>query len=168
MGFAFALISWDPRPAYVPKRLRNRWDYTRLSHYWKSYLRKRYPYKDCFQPRQLCSYLTTALSSQDVSSRSFRTDSDSFLIAIDNCASYSMTLDISDFLQPPKPLQSTITGIGGGHRRHTSEPSDGKLKTTKVSHATCSYLTHISIQKAPSGFCRRNTMLNSVTKSRTA
>ena len=32
------LILWDPRPRYVPKRLRTSWDLSILSHYWKSWL----------------------------------------------------------------------------------------------------------------------------------
>ena len=60
------------------------------------------------------SLLTTALTAQQHHDQSFHTDTDSFIIAIDNCASLCMMLALSDFIKPPCPSQMTITSMGGG------------------------------------------------------
>ena len=101
------LIFWDPRPRYVPKRLRTSWDLSILSHYWKSWLKG----KD--DRYQVLSMITTALTAQQQSSRTFCADTDSYLIAIDNCASSCMTPSKEDFISPPRPSATTITGMGG-------------------------------------------------------
>ena len=42
-----------------------------------------------------------------------RFDSDSKKIRIDNCASYSISHDLEDFVKPPKAIDKRIKGIGG-------------------------------------------------------
>ena len=110
------IISWDCRRAYIPKRLRRKWDTSILSHYWKSWLRRHKRHTksgDTTNSHHSCSLTTTALSAQEAESLSFNIDSDSFLIAVDNCASSCMTPDASDFIEPPQETSTTITGMGG-------------------------------------------------------
>jgi hypothetical protein len=40
-------------------------------------------------------------------------DSDSFLIAIDNCSSKCITNSMSDYIQEPQPIRISVKGIGG-------------------------------------------------------
>jgi len=54
--------------------------------------------------------------------RQARFDADSKLIRVDNCASYSITHDLSDIVGPMEPLQRPIKGLGG--------PIDGAQKGT--------------------------------------
>ena len=42
-----------------------------------------------------------------------RFDSDSKMIRIDNCASYSISHDLEDFVKPPEAIDKRIKGIGG-------------------------------------------------------
>ena len=44
---------------------------------------------------------------------SARYDTDSKLIRIDNCASYSISFDKSDFVTPLNPVRQQIKGLGG-------------------------------------------------------
>ena len=42
-----------------------------------------------------------------------RYDTDSKLIRIDNCASYSISFDKNDFITPLKPVRQKVKGLGG-------------------------------------------------------
>jgi hypothetical protein len=52
----------------------------------------------------------------------FAYDSDSFMIAVDNCATSSMTNRMEDFVGEPVPVNTTIKGVGG--------PAQAKFKGT--------------------------------------
>jgi hypothetical protein len=42
-----------------------------------------------------------------------RYDTDSKIIRIDNCASYSISFDKNDFITPLKPVRQKVKGLGG-------------------------------------------------------
>ena len=82
-----------------------------MTHYLKSWLKT--TCKTCQSNYQSMSLITTALTTQQQQSRSFHTDSDSFLIAVHNCTSLCMTPSLQDFVKPPRPTPTTITSMGG-------------------------------------------------------
>ena len=92
-------------------------DLSILSHYWKSWLKG----KD--DRYQVLSMITTALTAQQQSSHTFCTDTDSYLIAINNCASSCMTPSKEDFISPPRPSATIITGMGGTSKATHNGPS---------------------------------------------
>eukprot|EP00978_Attheya_sp_CCMP212_P008862 scaffold20822_cov52-Attheya_sp.AAC.8 len=61
-------------------------------------------------------------------------DSDSFIIAVDNCCITSVTNDLKDFIEPPKDRKTAVSGMGGtilatarGMVRWKIEDDDGKV-----------------------------------------
>ena len=81
-----------------------------------------YVYKSRHKPSHICSKQVpikffaqyTALPAKDKPTlrRPNRFDSDSFYIAVDNCASTSFTNNKQDFIGTPRTINGTITGIG--------------------------------------------------------
>ena len=61
-------------------------------------------------------------------------DSDSFIIAVDNCCTTSVTNNLKDFIEPPKDRKTAVSGMGGtilatarGTVRWKIEDDDGKV-----------------------------------------
>ena len=61
-------------------------------------------------------------------------DSDSYVIAVDNCCTTSITNDLKDFISPPKTVNQFVSGMGGrvlaikkGTVRWRIEDDDGKV-----------------------------------------
>jgi hypothetical protein len=59
------------------------------------------------------SSMVILASRQASALRDHTYDSDSFLIAIDNCASRCITNDMTDFISPPTQVSVTVKGIRG-------------------------------------------------------
>eukprot|EP00978_Attheya_sp_CCMP212_P034152 scaffold141825_cov31-Attheya_sp.AAC.2 len=69
-------------------------------------------------------------------------DSDSFVIAIDNCCTTSVTNNLKDFVTPPKNRNTSVAGMGGiivatkrGTIRWKIENDDGKVHTIILKNA---------------------------------
>ena len=67
------------------------------------------------KPRDLTYACTAQFYKAKVNPRSRRAryDTDSKVIRIDNCASYSISFDKSDFVSPLVPVKHRIKGLGG-------------------------------------------------------
>jgi len=87
--------------------------------------------------RQVQKYLCLAANSQN--DRQFIFDTDSFTLAINNCASYCMTNQIKDFIAPPIKSFKSVQGLGKGKSelkgtvRWSIEDDQGRV-TTFVIH----------------------------------
>eukprot|EP00978_Attheya_sp_CCMP212_P046714 scaffold407103_cov35-Attheya_sp.AAC.1 len=69
-------------------------------------------------------------------------DSDSFVIAIDNCCTTSVTNNLKDFVTPPKNRNTSVAGMRGiivatkrGTIRWKIEDDDGKVHTINLKNA---------------------------------
>jgi GAG-pre-integrase domain len=97
-----------------------------------------------FRPayRQLIamSLIISLRASSAASMYDHKYDSDSFLIAIDNCSSRCITNNMADFITPPVQVNVKVTGIGGsvvathkGTVRWSIEDDNGRRHTWLIS-----------------------------------
>ena len=82
------------------------------------------------------SSIFCSLQASTTAVNDHRYDSDSFLIAVDNCSSRCITNSLQDYVQPPEKVNVRVKGIGGsvtatykGTVKWSAEDEDGRVHT---------------------------------------
>ena len=94
---------------------------------------------DTDEPAFALQHIMFCLRASSANTMEHRYDSDSFIIAIDNCSSKCITNNMSDYVSPPTPVNIPVRGIGGtvtatfkGTVNWSIEANDGVVHTWKV------------------------------------